>query len=257
MYVSHGCFGVFVCNGAEIRCGSHEWPPVTNCTCMEAVFRDGQRQYMPEALSAKRLSPNDDVRKPRFVPQTQNETFDAIFTWWNILDAMMRVHEPKHRFANGYVREMQLRRMYELVRTPKPAKTYCEIGFNGGHSAVAMLLSSPHLKVHVFDLMMWGYSRPIADLLRSRFRERFEIHAGDSKTTVPSFAANHSSRRRGRCNLVFVDGSHERHAVLTDLQNVHWVTARGARVLVDDIGRQPGCDVSDAQDEGARTPVAE
>jgi hypothetical protein len=189
--------------------------------------------------------------KHRFVPRDQNETFSAIFTWWNILDRFMLVHEPRHRFATGYMRELQLRRTYELLmQAPTPPSTYCEVGLNGGHSAVAILLMLPYVQVHAFDLMMWAYSRPVTELLKQHFAERFELHPGNSLQTVPLFATNRTMRRRDKCDLVFIDGNHQRAAVLKDLQHIHPVTSKGARVIVDDIGAAPGCDIRDAQDAG-------
>ena len=59
---------------------------------------------------------------------------------------------------------------------------------NGGHSLVSMLLGNPKMKAHVFDLMRWNYSQPVASLLRSTFPGRIEL------MEVPHFDwANHPS----------------------------------------------------------------
>ena len=191
-------------------CGVHHWPPHQNCTCTEAEIGAGtaaasapDRKLRParlsQALSAKRLQTTTvkagDLEAerqlgPRFVPSGPNETFSSIFTWWNLLDGLMLAHEPQHRFKDGYVRELQLRRMYELVSQEASSsrlqaaaqgrrtatRTYCEVGLNGGHSAVAMLLSSPHLEVHSFDLLAWKYSKPVAELLGQSFAGRFWVY---------------------------------------------------------------------------------
>ena len=266
MWVSHGCFGQFECDGLQLRCGDHEWPPWTNCSCAEVMNfdrtlgADGSRSTLrpgrlPPSMAVRRLRPPDDWNptfkqrhslEHRFVPRDENETFSSIFTMWNLLDRMMLTHEPNHNFAAGYVRELQLRRMYRLVNSPTTVQTYCEIGLNGGHSAVAMLLMSPLLKVIAFDLLMWRYSQPVVELLRQLFQERFELHPGDSADTVRAFARNSTER----CNLIFIDGSHKRRDVLRDLQQMTSLSAPGAAVIADDIGAAPGCDVRDAQDAG-------
>ena len=51
------------------------------------------------------------------------------------------------------MRELQIRRMVELAQalpTERPVH-YCEVGMNGGHSVVSMLLAHPNLTAHVTD----------------------------------------------------------------------------------------------------------
>jgi hypothetical protein len=45
-----------------------------------------------------------------------------------------------------------------MLRLVQHATTYCEIGMNGGHSLVAVLLSNSAVTAHVFDLFRWRYS---------------------------------------------------------------------------------------------------
>ena len=73
--------------------------------------------------------------------------------------------------------------MIQLAREPG-TDTYCEIGMNGGHSVIAMLEANENITAHVFDLMMWNYSNPIAALISTRFGKRFILHRGDSRKTV-------------------------------------------------------------------------
>lgn len=78
----------------------------------------------------------------------------------------------------------------QLVSAPN-VSTYCEIGFNGGHSAAAMLLTNPRVTVHAFDLMAWPYSNATSALISAQFGARFNMHRGDSTRTVPVWAATH------------------------------------------------------------------
>ena len=76
-------------------------------------------------------------------------------------------------WQTGYVRELQIRRMVELAQrlpTERPVH-YCEIGMNGGHSAVSMLLAHPKLTAHVFDPLEYDYSAPVVKLLTDSFQE--------------------------------------------------------------------------------------
>ena len=51
------------------------------------------------------------------------------------------------------MRELQIRRMVELAQALPTERSvhYCEVGMNGGHSVVSMLLAHPNLTAHVTD----------------------------------------------------------------------------------------------------------
>ena len=149
---------------------------------------------------------------------------------------MMVVAMPAYAWQTGYVRELQLRRMVELARAPG-VSTYCEIGFNGGHSSAAMLLANPTLTVHAFDLMAWEYSNATAALLRTTFGRRFRIHRGDSRVTVPLWASRHFRA----CDLTFIDGDHSRAGAQLDYDNYIGFVKPGGFVVFDDYSsRWPG-----------------
>ena len=136
MWVHPSCRGDFVCDGTELHCGTkgffHRGEPgqAQNCTC--AVKTVGsQSQPLPAPLAARRLNSSAAYDEPRFVPETFDEALHAAFTFWDVLDNLMRQGEPKNLWATGYVRELQARRMVELTRSLAPGATYCEVGMNG------------------------------------------------------------------------------------------------------------------------------
>ena len=116
---------------------------------------------------------------PRFVAVSP---LPSIFTWWNILDATMASAPSSHNtwWQTGYVRELQVRRMVQLAQhfSRDRAVHYCEVGMNGGHSAVSMLLAHPNLTAHVFDPLEYDYSAPVVKLLTDTFQERFALTKG-------------------------------------------------------------------------------
>ena len=194
-------------------------------------------------LDAKELRP----RPPRWTPSntTANAMLASIFTWWNLLDQQMQFHDPVYRMSHGYMRELQLRRMLELVHGKHNA-CYCEIGMNGGHSAVAMLQANPTLHVHSFDIMRINYSWPIAQLLQSTFGERFTLHPGNSRVTVPHAATGAmpgqcttdtpGGRRALRCDVLFVDGEHTAQGACIDTFHARGLAASdNAIVVMDDV----------------------
>lgn len=201
---------------------------------------DGQE--VPAEIAKRRLPINKNGRlpfdEPRFVSRDETERDAAIFTWWDLLDGLMLKHEPRSRFMGGYIREVQLRRMLQLVR-PSNVTRYCEIGMNGGHSVSAMLLGNPRVQVQVFDLMRWNYSQPVAQLLKARFGERFQLTEGYSYETLPPWVKG-AVANGTYCDLLLVDGGHLEGAARLDMQMLRRVAAPNAKVIVDDINAGPG-----------------
>ena len=172
---------------------------------------------------------------PRFVTGSVNESLTATFAVWNLLDATMHELMPEQNYQTGYVRELQLRRMVQLVRRPE-VRTYCEIGFNGGHSAAAMLHANPQVMVHAFDIMGWTYSNRTSAILRTMFGKRFRMHRGDSRVTVPEW----TQKNPQACDLLFVDGDHSQHGAHLDMVNMRAAAAAHAVAVADDINSSPG-----------------
>ena len=202
---------------------------------------------LPPTLRETRLNSNVKLGEPRFVPrQGTSEVLHAVFTMWDVLDAVMfsasrldtnenasaqaraDILGRAHLYQSGYLRELQLRRMLELVTG---AHMYCEVGMNGGHSAAAMLLANSNLTAHVFDTMAYKYSAPVASLLRARFGARFELHVGKSHEMLPAWTAQSGVS----CDLCLVDGDHRMKPAQLDMQLLHRVAAPHTRMVVDDI----------------------
>jgi hypothetical protein len=58
------------------------------------------------------------------VANTTDEIIHSIFTFWNLLDRVM-IGSSRSNYQTGYVREVQVRRMVQLVTSPL-VRTYCE-----------------------------------------------------------------------------------------------------------------------------------
>lgn len=183
--------------------------------------------------------------QPRFTPRMHSEAMAAIYTWWNVLDAQMYEHDANYKYQTGYLREMQLRRMVELIRETG-ARRYCEIGMNGGHSVAAVLQASPNISATVFDMMAFNYSWPIAGLLHAQYGRRFKLHPGNSRSTVPRWLAAGAADGGGRphmCDLILIDGDHTAGCKF-DMIAMSNAAAPGARVVIDDIQMPPGTALS-------------
>merc|ERR1712228_543862 len=83
----------------------------------------------------------------------------------------------------------------------------CEVGFNAGYSALAMLMSARlEATLIAFDIATKSYTASCANFLGQIFVDRFALVAGPSNETVPRYALEHSMTPR--CDVIFIDGGH-------------------------------------------------
>ena len=144
-------------------------------------------------LSRRGLANNDS--SAWYTASSFDAVLNSLFEWWNLLDRQMYIDAPLYAYQTGYVRELQVRRMVELARALPPRSTYCEIGLNGGHSMVAMLLANPALTAHSFDLLALPYSESVKRLLQRRFGV-VTFHPGSSRKGVREGAGGDPARPR-------------------------------------------------------------
>ena len=111
--------------------------------------------------------------------------------------------------------------LYVFISHQPWVKQVCEIGFNAGHSALFWLIGSEKTKLVSFDIASWGYTRPMGEYLQSIFPGRLETVWGDSRTAVPTFFQQKSSKNEiFSCDIIVIDGSHNHDFVLADLHNM-------------------------------------
>jgi len=208
------------------------------------VIQDPGRPKESLLLSPKEAPPP----RPRFVPKNDRALKASIFTWFDLLDRLVEHHSttnpttgnPDQPFRYGYIREgMQLDTYIAAAQEPH-VQRYCEVGVNGGHGTVAMLLANPRMTVVSFDLGEWPYSRHVYDLISIAFPNQVRFMVGDSKQTLPAFASRVRNGSEPTCDLVLVDGEHTEQGVLRDVRNLRSMIAPGAKggavkVLIDDV----------------------
>ncbi|CAJ1390186.1 unnamed protein product [Effrenium voratum] len=108
----------------------------------------------------------------------------------------------------------------------------CEVGFNAGHSAFAMLLSAD-ARMTSFDLMSKSYTPACHRLLRMALPHRHIMVEGPSNVTIPRFVLGNLDHR---CDLIFIDGGHLEEEALWDLAHVSLLATARSLVVMDDIG---------------------
>lgn len=92
----------------------------------------------------------------------------------------------------------------------------CQVGFNAGHSAAALLEHAPRGSVLVsLDMVNHPYTRPLEQVVQRLAADRGQQHVllkGDSAEMLPRF-------RHIDFDLVFIDGNHAYEAVKMDFLN--------------------------------------
>ena len=121
----------------------------------------------------------------------------------------------------------------------KDVRTVCEIGFNAGHSAVAMLEGHNHVALVEFDLLGMLYSKAAKKALEKSYPNRTRFFQGSSQMTVPQYAILVAADpvRNPPCDLWMVDGDHNTGALL-DLRAAVNASRDGAVIVADDCTRK-------------------
>ena len=195
----------------------------------------------------------DVVRQhDRFRPNDVHDGLVSVYTMWNVLDRLnaKALHNYTLPWVYGYIRPVQLEALVAAVRSPG-VRTYCEIGFNGGHSAAAVLYSTPNVTVRSFDLGAYGkHTAQNSEFLRTVQPDRFTFIDGDSAKTVPELGHRVRAGLEPSCDVLFIDGSHKLGAVAADIRNFRAAATCGAPVFMDDLDGEPGLALKQAVANG-------
>lgn len=114
----------------------------------------------------------------------------------------------------------------------KGAKLICEIGFNAGHSVLAMILVNPNAHYVLFDLGEHAYARPCFEYIKKIFPEtNIEIFWGDSRETLANY---HKQHPETVFDLVHIDGGHRSAVYSVDWKNSLDLTSSGSLLIFDD-----------------------
>jgi hypothetical protein len=112
------------------------------------------------------------------------------------------------------------------------ASSFCQTGFNSGHSAVTALASNAAISVLSFDLGEEAAVAAAASYIDSHhsYRGRHELVLGDSRDTVVAA----SSARPRWCDVSFVDGGHFGDVPLSDILALALMSHQRTLLVVDD-----------------------
>jgi hypothetical protein len=126
------------------------------------------------------------------------------------------------------------RKIYKSMARIPCVKVICEIGFNGGHSAIAWLVSNSQAKVVMFDL--WVHQSPQVGLdhiltLKELNSDRLTVVKGSSLETVKTF---HAANPSFRCDLISIDGGHSFDTAMADVENMRFMSNSHFNILLID-----------------------
>ena len=140
--------------------------------------------------------------------------------WWGIMGNSGQ--------ADGEVALLHAAASREGVRT------VCEVGFNAGHAATAML-HGLQTRLVEFDLLSLPYSQHARAAIEQRYPGRASFHEGRSQLTIPEYAAKVAADATAHppCDLWMVDGDHWKGALL-DMRAAVNSSRDGALIVADD-----------------------
>lgn len=187
----------------------------------------------------------------RYAPSTFSDAMAAVYTTWNVLDRMVLAHNVSvSPWAFGMFLPIQVEKLVRAVRAPG-VTNYCEVGFNGGHTAAAVLSSTAKVRVRSYDSAEYGqHTERNAAWLMQMHPQRFHFTKGDSSATLPLLSARVAAGVEPPCDVVLVDGSHDEKPTYNDLYYFRRATTPGGLVILDDLDTPSGLAVLRAYREG-------
>jgi hypothetical protein len=151
-----------------------------------------------------------------------------------------------HPEGNSFYEHSTLKRYPDLLNKQKNLvwcgtniyDKVCEIGFNGGHSAMLLLLgiNSRNIKFQVFDIGEHNYVEPCMEYIKYSF-PNVDINyvKGDSRLTIPNWIFNNKNEI-GTFDVLHLDGGHDVSCVYNDMAVSCLLLRKGGLLIVDDIG---------------------
>ncbi|XP_063438167.1 uncharacterized protein LOC134719128 [Mytilus trossulus] len=143
-------------------------------------------------------------------------------------------HIWSHRNSN-FLRKSQLLAYYRhIMKYRHTIRRICEIGFNGGHSALMWaILFKGNIDIVVFDTCIDKRCDIGEELIREMFPKiRLKVVRGDSTKTVPIYRHNNPNVK---CDFISIDGGHLGEVPKTDLLYMQYLAADNNIIVMDDV----------------------
>jgi hypothetical protein len=125
-----------------------------------------------------------------------------------------------------------IRKRKNLGKAAKLSTTMLEIGLNGGHSALLLLYSNPHLNLVSVDICQHKYAERAAEFLTMHFPRRFQFFRGDSREVLPRLALMNPKLA---FDAIHVDGGNVEDLAYADVSNSLRLARKDALFILDDL----------------------
>lgn len=116
--------------------------------------------------------------------------------------------------------------LIETIQMLPPNSHILQIGFNAGHSTVAMLMARNDVIVTTVELGK-SYTKICSELIDSKFPGRHTLIMGNSLDVVPTLRDEYAA--------FFIDGGHEYDVAKKDLENCYILGSNNSIIIIDDI----------------------
>ncbi|NES65244.1 MAG: tetratricopeptide repeat protein [Okeania sp. SIO2D1] len=135
-------------------------------------------------------------------------------------------------YLKGKLVKGLINKQINIYSLAKVSDKILEIGFNGGHSALIMLLSNPNAKIVAFDICSHKYVVPCFEYLLKNFSSRIELVKGDSMKSLPEYIIKFPNQK---FDLLHIDGGHKAIVANTDFENCLKLSFYGSYIIWDDV----------------------
>ena len=151
---------------------------------------------------------------------------------WVIDEIEQYLRSRGEEITEGSTSAEELEFFVQLLKDNPEIQFVGEIGFNAGISSCAFLYARGNIRVISFDIGTHKYVKDAKEFIDARFSGRHTLVWGNSLETVPSFAEHNPDTKFG---LIFIDGGHDYHTVITDLRNMRKLATQDTIIVMDDL----------------------
>ncbi len=143
------------------------------------------------------------------------------------MDEFLKEQPRRYTVNEGHVSKEQIDYLRSILKRHANIRTVMEIGFNGGHSSVAMLDARDDVYVTSFDIVSHDYVESAKEFVDELFPGRHKLIRGNSMDTLPVHKIKY--------DFAFVDGGHFGPVPESDIRNAIRLIDSGKLIVVDDF----------------------
>lgn len=133
--------------------------------------------------------------------------------------------------CEGYISPKQKEAFIAKLAGHPGIRKIAEVGFNAGHTSEVFLEYAKDSQVVSFDINAHVYTKTGVEFIQSKYKDRFQFVAGDSRFTVLDYFKAHP---KDNFDLIYIDGCHLFGACLDDILNFKSLAHKDSVLWIDD-----------------------